>query len=60
MRFHAHQTVLIKSGKYAGIVGTVEEVSAARVAVRIAGVVNGEPVNARPWISPGALEVSHG
>lgn len=60
MRFQTHQSVLIRSGKHAGIVGTIEALADSRAAVRIEGCISGEPVNVRPWINLSALEVQHG
>lgn len=52
-----HQAVLIKSGKYAGLVGSVEEVREASVRVAIRGVFEGKTIDAAPWLKPSQLEV---
>lgn len=50
----------IKSGKHAGVVGTVEAVAEKSARVRIEGVMDGEPVNVAPWIALAALEAVRG
>lgn len=59
-QFIANQPVRVLSGKWAGAVGTVEEVTDQRVRVHIAGIFNGEPVDVRTWLARKALEVFRG
>lgn len=49
----------IKSGKYAGLVGTVVEAREASVRVEISGVQEGQPIEAAAWLKPAQLEAAH-
>lgn len=53
-----NKSVKISGGKYDGLAGTVEKVGKNSVClVKIAGVANGQPVNAAAWIKGQQLEV---
>lgn len=48
--------VRILSGKYAGLVGNVEQVKNGRALVYISGVMNDEPVHKKLWMNLSQLE----
>lgn len=53
-----NKSVKILTGKYAGLVGVVEEVREnGQVRVNIQGVANGQPINALVWLKAAQLEV---
>ncbi|MEH0165584.1 KOW motif-containing protein [Roseateles microcysteis] len=55
-KFRPHEAVKVRSGKYQGLVGTVVDVRPSSVQVHIAGVVDGESIDAQPWLKPAQLE----
>lgn len=58
--FKVHEVARIKSGKYAGLVGTVTDTREKQCRVLIEGVREGEPFTAHTWINRSALERNHG
>lgn len=58
--FRPHEVARVKSGKYAGLVGTVTEARPASVRVLIEGVRDDKEVRAHVWMKPSQLERNHG
>lgn len=59
-QYRAHQSVKVKTGKWAGAVGTVEDTRAdtGMVKVQFSGVLNSEPLDKAIWFKAGALEAA--
>jgi transcription antitermination factor NusG len=55
----ANNTVKFTSGKYVGLLGTVEEINAesSMVMVNVTGIVKGEGVTFTRWFKDDSLEV---
>lgn len=58
--FKPHEVARVRSGKYAGLVGTVTECRPASVRVLIEGTKDDEPIKVHPWLKPSQLERNHG
>ncbi|MGV0983499.1 MAG: hypothetical protein ACOYB2_03025 [Limnohabitans sp.] len=64
--FQVHEAARIRTGKYAGMVGTVTETRTddagkqTGVRVKMDGVFNGEPMTAHVWVKRSSVERNHG
>lgn len=58
--FKVHEVARIKSGKYAGLVGTVTDTREKQLRVLIEGVREGEPFTAHAWVPRSSVERNHG
>lgn len=57
--FKIHETAKIRSGKYAGLVGTVTDTKESTIRVHIFGVVNDEPLDVQVWVKRSAVVRNH-
>lgn len=60
-KFRVHQSALIRTGKHAGVVGTVTDTEEkdgvqTRVRVRVSAVVQNEPREAHFWLKRSAVD----